>query len=612
MTVDGIADSESGTREDDRLFTHGGSGCRRASQGAGPMTLEGCTTCARSTATRCSSNVDLTRWGEAPAPRASAILVGAEPARAVDVRDASSYSHSEAVRRHRPERRGHGPAPHRASRAGLRRRLRPSAIDLSSVEGRLTLRQQTGSRRNSTGTSPTCPSAWTSRPTATARTHPSAPLSTPPRRSFSRGVPLSCPSRRRTCDSSSSASHRPRRRSTGPSRSPAKPRADPSTVEGAFSLRDGFVRYEGFPYPISGVTAHLEFDNDSVTIGSISGSGPTGAQLLADGAIAPLGEDAVLTLNANLFGLPIDDHFRAALPEGARDIVSQLLHRPTYDELVARGLIISSGTRDRLAQEQRGAQARPRPRRTRRRDRDGPDRKPEIDAELARIGERLDTPVFDLGGTVNSARSSSRRSATSPASRAKSTGGSFASALWRNRSRTRGTSRTPTSWSTTGPWRPEGEILGITGGRGTLSTIIPQIDRAKPKKKVDRRHRRRDGPRSTTSSSSHSPGPTSTSSACATRLIWTRATPAPWRASLGVTESTHRPLASSRQQRPTDDGHHGFDVTRVRRARHVAPARRDAPDHTRARVDIDITERRLELTLTEGDFDETAVNGNSL
>lgn len=248
------------------------------------------------------------------------------------------------------------------------------------------------------------------------------------------------------------------------------------TVEGVFSLRDGFVRYEAFPYPISDVTVQLEFDNESVTIGSINGAGPTGAQFIADGSIAPLGEDAVLTLNANLFELPIDNHFRAALPEGARAIVSQLLHRPTYNDLLARGLVISSATRDELLEEQRTLELD----RARAARGDGTESVldiPQIDARLAHIRDRLDTPVFDLGGTVELGATIEQTFGAEPRFAGEISGRVVRVAALAQAFPYAGylqdASIVVDDWTA----RVEGDIRGITGGRATLSANVPQIDR---------------------------------------------------------------------------------------------------------------------------------------
>ncbi|CAE7610942.1 unnamed protein product, partial [Symbiodinium necroappetens] len=247
-------------------------------------------------------------------------------------------------------------------------------------------------------------------------------------------------------------------------------------VSGAFSLRDGFVLYDAFPYPIGGVSAQVEFDDESVRIVNVAGTGPTGATFSASGAIAPLGTDAALALEVGLYGVPLDEHFRDALPESVFDVFGSVAHAPSYAELVSRGLVMGSDLDAELEVERVGLEVE-----IARGERRGDEEADlaELRIRLAEVLELERVPVYDLGGTVDFEATIEQTFGRSPALSGDITG----------------TVRNVAMLPRLFPYPlvvPEMKIVvrdwtafiepsafvGLTGARGTLSAEIPDLNEA--------------------------------------------------------------------------------------------------------------------------------------
>ncbi|MEL6499672.1 MAG: hypothetical protein AAFZ67_13730 [Planctomycetota bacterium] len=121
--------------------------------------------------------------------------------------------------------------------------------------------------------------------------------------------------------------------------------AIPQTYRGVVRLSGGATAFYEFPYQFEDVQGEIEFDQDRLRIRSIWGVAPTGAVLSASGAVSPLGEKAGFDLEVEVFDIPIDRTFRAAMKPEHRAGLSEILNERQYNELVARALVVPPGQR---------------------------------------------------------------------------------------------------------------------------------------------------------------------------------------------------------------------------------------------------------------------------
>ena len=116
-------------------------------------------------------------------------------------------------------------------------------------------------------------------------------------------------------------------------------RPDRWSYRGAFKLRNGTARYEGFPYPVSEIDATFRFDDTEFRVVGLSGVGPTGAKVLASGRIWPPNALAAMDLDITAVDLPMDEAFRDSMPETYREVFDLMFDREAHAELVRKGLV---------------------------------------------------------------------------------------------------------------------------------------------------------------------------------------------------------------------------------------------------------------------------------
>ncbi|TVQ76103.1 MAG: hypothetical protein EA380_09305 [Phycisphaeraceae bacterium] len=163
------------------------------------------------------------------------------------------------------------------------------------------------------------------------------------------------------------------------------------TYSGLYLLENGRARYEGFPYPVENIRASFEFDQHAVRILDLTGRGPTGAHLLASGVIAPPGDVAAVEIDITVTELPMDEHFRDALPDDRRAAYEVLFNHPAYEALLDAGLVMRREERSRLETERRDL--------TRRLVLSLPEHEhAALRQRRDEVERRLAVPGFDLGG----------------------------------------------------------------------------------------------------------------------------------------------------------------------------------------------------------------------
>lgn len=105
-------------------------------------------------------------------------------------------------------------------------------------------------------------------------------------------------------------------------------------VSGEIDLTDGAVTFVDFLYPVSGIAGRVEFDESEIRLVGLTGLGPTGATLSAEGVVTPTPAGAELDLTITAPDAPIDDALLAALSNDEADIVRSLFDRDALDALL--------------------------------------------------------------------------------------------------------------------------------------------------------------------------------------------------------------------------------------------------------------------------------------
>jgi len=123
------------------------------------------------------------------------------------------------------------------------------------------------------------------------------------------------------------------------------------SYRGAFDLTHGTARYDGFPYPVSEIDATFLFDDAEFRIVRLTGTGPTGAKVLASGRIWPPGDSAAVDVTVTAADMPMDSYFRDSMPESYRGVFDFLFDAQAHTRLRENGLIAGEKAPDAPAFE---------------------------------------------------------------------------------------------------------------------------------------------------------------------------------------------------------------------------------------------------------------------
>lgn len=113
------------------------------------------------------------------------------------------------------------------------------------------------------------------------------------------------------------------------------------SASGLFVWRDGQIAFEDFPYPVSGISGRLTFDDGGVDISELTGVGPTGASVSATISAAPLGPDADITADIVATGVPVDEHLFDAIGGDRGRAVASLFQTDALPESARAALVVT-------------------------------------------------------------------------------------------------------------------------------------------------------------------------------------------------------------------------------------------------------------------------------
>ena len=168
------------------------------------------------------------------------------------------------------------------------------------------------------------------------------------------------------------------------------------TVSGEIRVRDGAASFVEFPYPVHDIAGAVRFDEREIVLDGLTGVGPSGAPIRADGVVTPTPAGLELDLVIRSPAAPLDEALFAALDPTDADVVRDLFDEDAVRRLRAERLINTAGERDDALTAVAHLEA------------DVEQALDEGDSERARrVRALLDEaragaarPVFTLGGTV--------------------------------------------------------------------------------------------------------------------------------------------------------------------------------------------------------------------
>jgi|GEM_PF-6251409 len=94
-------------------------------------------------------------------------------------------------------------------------------------------------------------------------------------------------------------------------------------IEGSLKVIDARATPTWFPYPVSGITGSIDFNNDEILLNKIHGVGPHGGQFVTNGNIGPLNDLIDFDIRIDCSDAPLDELVIPALPDSAGAFVQQ-------------------------------------------------------------------------------------------------------------------------------------------------------------------------------------------------------------------------------------------------------------------------------------------------
>lgn len=94
-------------------------------------------------------------------------------------------------------------------------------------------------------------------------------------------------------------------------------------VQGSLKILDASATPTWFPYPVSGITGSIDFNNDEILLNQIHGVGPRGGQFVTNGRIGPLDDLIDFDIRIDCSDAPLDELVVQALPHIASAFVQK-------------------------------------------------------------------------------------------------------------------------------------------------------------------------------------------------------------------------------------------------------------------------------------------------
>ncbi len=171
------------------------------------------------------------------------------------------------------------------------------------------------------------------------------------------------------------------------------------STTGSILVRNGQLAYEAFKYPVENLSGYVTFDDHQIQLIGVSGNGPTGAKLRAQGRFELPNEGSDVLLEITGVDVPVDDVMGAALRGRGIGAMDVLCDRVEYQRLIEQGLIVTDAEATELEAERDACRLR-----LVRAERDGTldsTLRADLSRRLDEITRRLDGPRFTLGGNAS-------------------------------------------------------------------------------------------------------------------------------------------------------------------------------------------------------------------
>ena len=172
------------------------------------------------------------------------------------------------------------------------------------------------------------------------------------------------------------------------------PKAAEIRRAGKLMLSDGEGAYYRFPYPLENVSGYLTFEGEEVSIETLRGKGPTGADILIRGTLLIPDDDTAVDITISSPNAPIDGHLVSALEEGPSRLITTLFDETAYERFRALDLLATPESIRELERERARLETA-----ARALDDPSPQRRALLE-RIAVLERRIATGPFSLGGRV--------------------------------------------------------------------------------------------------------------------------------------------------------------------------------------------------------------------
>ncbi len=98
-------------------------------------------------------------------------------------------------------------------------------------------------------------------------------------------------------------------------------------------------RYHKFPFPLHDARGRVLFSNKQAIVENLTAHGPGGSTIRLAGTVTPPRKGAAVQMVIDAQNVPVDEPLIEAMKPKHRKVLRQFFHEPTYQKLLAKGLI---------------------------------------------------------------------------------------------------------------------------------------------------------------------------------------------------------------------------------------------------------------------------------